>query len=56
MSLSLSLKELGHLEKMWAKSVDLMGKVKKYHITPCQIDVVKEVWRFKAAVFGPLKL
>ena len=35
------LKELGHLEKMWAKSVDLRGKVKKYHITTCQIDGVK---------------
>ena len=48
------LKELGHVEKMGAKSVDLWGKVKKYHKTPCQIDGVKEVWRFKVAVFGPV--
>ena len=41
------LKELGHLEKMWAKSVDLRGYVKKYHISPCHIDGVKDVWRFK---------
>ena len=44
------LKELGQLDTMWAKSVDVRGYVKKYPRTPCQIAGDKEVWRFKVAV------
>ena len=49
------LKVLGHLDTTWAKSVDLSRYVKKYHRTPYQITGVKDIWRFKADVFGPLK-